>query len=128
MFRKSFVLPGVAKQRVSPWNNARTRYLRRRWSQGARGRDIAAELGHGITPNAVIAKIHRLGIADQSPFGGAPGRRHATIRYLERSGYRIADWRRRGPLPAWVVKAKPYVEDARLDANIRAAGAAPFSS
>ncbi len=38
-------------------------------------RDIAAELGHGITPNAVIAKIHRLGIADLSPFGGAPGRR-----------------------------------------------------
>jgi GcrA cell cycle regulator len=119
MFRKSFVLPGVAKQRrVSPWNKTRTRYLRRRWSQGARGRDIAAELGHGITPNAVIAKIHRLGIADQSPFGGAPGRRYAAIRYLDKRGYRIADWRRRGPLPAWVMNAKPYVEDARLDANI----------
>jgi GcrA cell cycle regulator len=117
MFRKSFVLPGVAK-RVSPWDKTRTRYLRRRWSQGARVRDISAELGHGITPNAVIAKIHRLGIADLSPFGGAPGRRHGTVRYVDKPGYRIADWRRRGPLPAWVVNAKPYVEDARLDANI----------
>jgi GcrA cell cycle regulator len=117
MFGKSFVLPGVAKRRrVSPWTKARTRYLRRRWSQGARVRDIAAELGHGITPNAVISKIHRLGIADQSPFGGAPGRRHATIRCIDKSGYRI--WRRRGPLPAWVVNAKPYVENARPDAKI----------
>jgi GcrA cell cycle regulator len=119
MFQKSFVLPGVAKRRqVSPWNKARARYLRRRWSQGARVRDIAAELGQGITPNAVIAKIHRLGIADLSPYGGAPGRRHATIRYVDKPGYRIADWHRRGPLPAWVVNAKPYVENARLDANI----------
>jgi GcrA cell cycle regulator len=123
MFRKSFVLPGVAKRRrVSPWTKARTRYLRRRWAQGARVRDIAAELGHGITPNAVIAKIHRLGIADLSPFGGAPGRRYAakTIRRVDKvaSGYRAAYWYRKGPLPAWVVSAKPYVEDARLDANI----------
>jgi GcrA cell cycle regulator len=123
MFRKFFVLPGVAKRRrVSPWTKARTRYLRRRWAQGARVRDIAAELGHGITPNAVIAKIHRLGIADLSPFGGAPGRRYAakTIRRVDKvaSGYRAAYWYRKGPLPAWVVSAKPYVEDARLDANI----------
>src|SRR5262245_24599367 len=102
---------GAKRHRVSPWTKARTRYLRRRWSQGARGRDIAAELGHGITSNAVIAKIHRLGIADLSPYVGAPGRR-----YVGKSGYRI--WRRRGPLSAWVVNAKPYVEDARLDANI----------
>jgi GcrA cell cycle regulator len=115
MFRKSFILPGAPK-RVSPWSKARTRYLRRRWSQGARVRDIAAELGHGTTPNAVIGKIHRLGIADLSPFGGAPGRRHAAVRFADKP--RIADWRRRGPLPAWVVNAKPYVEDARLDANI----------
>src|SRR4029453_4311001 len=122
MFRKSFVLPGVAKRRrVSPWNKARTRYLRRRWSQGARVRDISAELGHGITPNAVIAKIHRLGIADLSPFGGAPGRRYAakTIRRVDEvaSGYRAAYWYRKGPLPAWVVSAKPYVEGARPAAN-----------
>ena len=123
MFQTSSVLLRAPKsRRISPWTKARTRYLRRRWSQGARVRDIAAELGHGITPNAVIAKIHRLGIADLSPFGGAPGRRQAakTIRRLDKvaSEYRAAYWYRKGPLPAWVVSAKPYVEDARLDANI----------
>jgi GcrA cell cycle regulator len=60
---------------VSPWTKQRTRVLRRRWAQGARVRDIAAELGHGITYNAVIGKIHRLGISELSPYGGAPGRR-----------------------------------------------------
>src|SRR3989442_3057473 len=62
---------------VSPWTKQRTRVLRRRWAQGARVRDIAAELGHGITYNAVIGKIHRLGIGDRSPYGGAPGRRRS---------------------------------------------------
>jgi GcrA cell cycle regulator len=60
---------------VSPWTTQRTRVLRRRWAQGARVREIAAELGHGITYNAVIGKIHRLGISELSPYGGAPGRR-----------------------------------------------------
>jgi hypothetical protein len=51
--------------------------LQRRWAQGARAREIAVELGHGITSNAVIAKIHRLGIARLSPYGGRAGRRYA---------------------------------------------------
>src|SRR6266542_4316260 len=101
MFQTSLVLLRAPKsRRISPWTKARTRYLRRRWAQGARVRDIAAELGHGITPNAVIAKIHRLGIADLSPFGGAPGRRYAakTIRRVDKvaSGYRAAYWYRKG--------------------------------
>jgi GcrA cell cycle regulator len=131
MFQASLVLLRAPKsRRISPWTKARTRYLRRRWSQGARVRDIAAERGHGITHNAVIAKIHRLGIADLSPFGGAPGRRHAakTIRSADKiaSEYRAACWYRKGPLPAWVVSAKPYVEDARVDANIPRRRRRPF--
>ena len=64
-------LPRAPRRRpLSPWTKQRTRVLRRRWSQGARVRDIAAELGHGITYNAVIGKIHRLGISDRSPYGG----------------------------------------------------------
>jgi GcrA cell cycle regulator len=98
------------------------RLLRRRWRQGARVREIAAELGHGFTKNAVIAKIHRLGIAELSPFGGAPGRRYAakTIRNVPKpaSAPSVALWYRRGPPPAWVVNAQPYVEDARVDARI----------
>src|ERR1700757_4366525 len=88
---------------VSPWTKQRTRVLRRRWTQGARVRDIAAELGHGITYNAVIGKIHRLGISDRSPYGGAPGRRSpANTRSADGPVHapRAAWWFRKEPLPA----------------------------
>jgi hypothetical protein len=70
MLRLSIGLPRAPRRRVSPWTKPRLRLLRRRWAQGARVREIAAELGHGISSNAVIAKIHRLGIAALSPYGG----------------------------------------------------------
>ena len=103
------VLP-TSQRRASPWTTERTRLLRRRWRQGARVREIAAELGHGITCNAVISKIHRLGISALSPYGGAPGRRFAAnTRPADRPVHtpRAAWWFRKGPLPAWVVDAKP---------------------
>jgi hypothetical protein len=45
------VLP-TPQRRASPWTAERIRLLRRRWRRGARVREIAAELGHGITCNA----------------------------------------------------------------------------
>lgn len=106
---------------VSLRTKQRTRVLRRRWAQGARVRDIAAELGRGVTYNAVIGKIHRLGIADRSPYGGAPGRRSAAnTRSADRPvrAPRVAWWFREGPLPARVVDAKPHVETVDADARI----------
>src|SRR5262249_25016041 len=109
------------QRRVSPWTKPRLRLLRRRWAQGARVREIAVELGHGITANAVIAKIHRLGIAHLSPYGGRPGRRPTgSTRAADRSlhGHRAAFWFSKGPPPAWVVSAKPHIEVTRADARI----------
>src|SRR6516164_4367898 len=109
------------QRRASPWTTERIRLLRRRWRRGARVREIAAELGHGITCNAVISKIHRLGISRLSPYGGAPGRRYtANTRPADRPVHaqRAAWWFRKGPLPAWVVDAKPYVETVGADARI----------
>jgi GcrA cell cycle regulator len=80
-----------------------------------------AELGHGITYNAVIGKIHRLGISDRSPYGGAPARRYiANTRPTDRPVHAqpAAWWFRKGPLPAWVVNAKPHVETIGPDARI----------
>src|SRR6516164_8346783 len=99
------------QRRASPWTTERIRLLRRRWRRGARVREIAAELGNGITCNAVISKIHRLGISRLSPYGGAPGRRYtANTRPADRPVHaqRAAWWVRNGPLPPWVVVAKPY--------------------
>ena len=114
------VLPTL-QRRASPWTTERIRLLRRRWRQGARVREIAAELGHGITGNAVISKIHRLGISALSPYGGAPGRRFAaSTRPADRPVYpqRAPYWFRKGPPPAWVVNARPYVETVGADARI----------
>src|SRR5215831_18615530 len=114
------VLP-TPQRRASPWTTERIRLLRRRWRQGARVREIAAELGHGITCNAVISKIHRLGISALSPYGGAPGRRFAAnTRPADRPVHapRDAWWFRKGPLPARVVDARPYVETVGADARI----------
>jgi GcrA cell cycle regulator len=115
------LLQAPRRRPVSPWTKQRTRVLRRRWSQGARVREIAAELGHGITYNAVIGKIHRLGISDRSPYGGAPGRRYtANTRATEGPIHppRAAWWFRKGPPPTWVVNARPYVETVGADAGI----------
>jgi GcrA cell cycle regulator len=119
MLRESIGLPQAPRRRVSPWTKPRLRLLRRRWAQGARVREIAAELGHGISSNAVIAKIHRLGIAALSPYGGRPGRRRAgKPRAGDLRGHRIGYWIRKGPPPAWVVSAKPHLDTRRADGRI----------
>ena|SRR5438034_7393844 len=70
MLLDSFDLPRPPRPPAAlPWTEERLRHLRRRWKQGARAREIGAELG--VSANAVIAKIHRLGIARLSPYGGA---------------------------------------------------------
>jgi GcrA cell cycle regulator len=44
------------------WNDERVETLKRLWNQGLSASQIAGELGHGITRNAVIGKVHRLGL------------------------------------------------------------------
>ncbi|TMJ66396.1 MAG: GcrA cell cycle regulator [Alphaproteobacteria bacterium] len=116
-----FDLPRPPRPRAAlPWTEERLRHLRRRWKQGARAREIGAELG--VSANAVIAKIHRLGIARLSPYGGAPGRRQklqnipraARPQYVRRRAFSLHRVRPAPPL----LKAKRYLEYARLDAQI----------
>lgn len=44
------------------WNDERVELLKRLWSEGLSASQIAGELG-GITRNAVIGKVHRLGLS-----------------------------------------------------------------
>jgi GcrA cell cycle regulator len=108
---------------ASPWTQERLGHLRRRWKEGARAREIGAELG--VTANAVIAKIHRLGIARLSPYGGAPGRRLALKRIpaadrprrpprARRRAFAV----RRAPLAAALLTSKRLAENARRDVQI----------
>ncbi len=55
------------------WTDERVELLKKLWSDGLSASQIAAELG-GITRNAVIGKVHRLGLSGRakSASAGAP--------------------------------------------------------
>lgn len=60
------------------WTDERVEFLKKLWSDGLSASQIAGELG-GITRNAVIGKVHRLGLSGraQSASAGAPRQRKA---------------------------------------------------
>ena len=57
------------------WTDERVETLKRMWTEGASASQIAKELG-GVTRNAVIGKVHRLGLSnrndDAAPVAEAP--------------------------------------------------------
>lgn len=53
------------------WTDERTEKLKALWADGLSANQIAKQLG-GVTRNAVIGKVHRLGLSGRSP--GAPKR------------------------------------------------------
>ena len=60
------------------WTDERVESLKKLWGEGLSASQIAAELG-GITRNAVIGKVHRLGLSGRakSPSASAPRPRKA---------------------------------------------------
>lgn len=48
------------------WNDERIDRLSRLWLEGRSASQIAAELGQGVTRNAVIGKVHRLGLSGRA--------------------------------------------------------------
>ncbi|TCT08255.1 GcrA family cell cycle regulator [Aquabacter spiritensis] len=51
------------------WNDERVELLKRLWGEGLSASQIATELG-GITRNAVIGKVHRLGLSGRVKAAG----------------------------------------------------------
>jgi GcrA cell cycle regulator len=58
------------------WNDERVELLKKMWGEGQSASQIAKELG-GVTRNAVIGKVHRLGLSNRngsvSPAAHEPG-------------------------------------------------------
>ena len=52
------------------WTDERVEKLKKMWGEGQSASQIAKELG-GVTRNAVIGKVHRLGLSNRSGGGGA---------------------------------------------------------
>ncbi|MGL4260145.1 MAG: GcrA family cell cycle regulator, partial [Afipia sp.] len=61
---------------VISWTDDRVEQLKKLWEAGLSASQIAAELGN-ITRNAVIGKVHRLGLSGRakSPSSAAPRQR-----------------------------------------------------
>ncbi len=55
---------------VPSWTDERVELLRRLWDEGLSASQIASQLG-GVSRNAVIGKVHRLGLSGRSKSGGA---------------------------------------------------------
>src|SRR5674476_1361862 len=58
------------------WTDERVALLTKLWADGLSASQIAAELG-GITRNAVIGKVHRLGLSGRAGALGAAGEAEA---------------------------------------------------
>ena len=69
------------------WTDERVELLKKLWADGLSASQIAAELG-GITRNAVIGKVHRLGLSGRakSPSSSAPRPRKAALRRSHDAG------------------------------------------
>ncbi|WP_412507933.1 GcrA family cell cycle regulator, partial [Roseovarius sp. SYSU LYC5161] len=52
------------------WNDERVETLKKMWGEGQSASQIAKELG-GVTRNAVIGKVHRLGLSNRAGSGAA---------------------------------------------------------
>jgi GcrA cell cycle regulator len=69
------------------WTDERVELLKKLWSDGLSASQIAAELG-GITRNAVIGKVHRLGLSGRAKSAsvGVPRQRKARSSSMLRIG------------------------------------------
>ncbi|WP_338548864.1 GcrA family cell cycle regulator [Roseovarius phycicola] len=54
------------------WSDERVELLKKMWGEGQSASQIAKELG-GVTRNAVIGKVHRLGLSNRSGAGASDG-------------------------------------------------------
>lgn len=54
--------PPAANDKLS-WTEDRVETLKKLWNEGLSASQIAGRLAHGVTRNAVIGKVHRLGLS-----------------------------------------------------------------
>ena len=76
---KDSVLKMVSGAQSTGWTDERVEVLKKLWMEGLSASQIAAELGEGVTRNAVIGKVHRLKLSARAkPTNTAPLARPAA--------------------------------------------------
>ena len=94
------------------WSDERVEMLKKMWAEGQSASQIAKELG-GVTRNAVIGKVHRLGLSNRNGSGGGT---EAPAKAAK-------------PAPKPAAKAKPAPKPAKAERKTEAArDAAPAAT
>jgi len=72
------------------WTDERVEQLKQLWTEGLSASQIARQLG-GVTRNAVIGKVHRLGLQQRRP---SPKSKEEVVHYLrlDRLGAGMCSW------------------------------------
>ncbi len=87
------------------WTEERVDLLKKMWSEGQSASQIAKELG-GVTRNAVIGKVHRLGLSNRAA-SPAPAKAEAEAKAKEKPAAAAT------PKPEAKPKPSPKTEPAR---------------
>jgi len=91
------------------WTDERVETLKKMWAEGQSASQIAKELG-GVTRNAVIGKVHRLGLSNRVGGGGGPADGEEEVAAAP-SPPRTAPEVPRVPEPVKVAEARPAAPD-----------------
>ncbi|WP_171186796.1 GcrA family cell cycle regulator [Ruegeria sp. HKCCC2117] len=98
------------------WTDERVELLKKMWGEGQSASQIAKELG-GVTRNAVIGKVHRLGLSNRaagaSPAKSEPKEKPAPAPKAEAKPKPAPKTEPARPAPASAAEAKPAVPARR---------------
>ena len=93
------------------WTDGRVEILKKMWGEGQSASQIAKELG-GVTRNAVIGKVHRLGLSNRAGSAGAKAAAKEKAPKAEA----------KKPAPAPAAKPQPKTESAAPPPQPKVAG------
>ena len=93
------------------WTDERVEILQKMWGEGQSASQIAKELG-GVTRNAVIGKVHRLGLSNRAGSAGAKAAAKEKAPKAEA----------KKPAPAPAAKQQPKTESAAPPPQPKVAG------
>ncbi|KAA9007990.1 GcrA family cell cycle regulator [Histidinibacterium aquaticum] len=108
------------------WTDERVELLKKMWSEGQSASQIAKELG-GVTRNAVIGKVHRLGLSNRTAPGAAEPAAAPAEEPAPQAAPAAAPASRARPAPARPAPA-PEPETSRAEPEESEAEEAPAMS
>ncbi|MCB9993045.1 MAG: GcrA cell cycle regulator [Hyphomicrobiaceae bacterium] len=101
------------------WTDERVELLKKLWMDGLSASQIAAELGNGVTRNAVIGKVHRLKLTGRAKPATSTARPRSASRPARRSsGVSSGGVRRRPGITTNVIGATALKADPSADALV----------